>query len=341
MIFCLFALALPVSGLEIQAPQVPSAAAEAMPEQTASFGQGLLELLEKGLYRIRPDLKEAVLVAAQVVILVLAVSVLSLFPAGAGKTAMLTGSLAVASVLFGGANAMILLAKDTVDRLSGYGKLLLPVMAGGLAAQGGVTSSAGLYLGTAFLDAFLSDLLSGVYVPLVYIYLALAAGSSACGEDILKKWKDLIRSGTVWSLKTLLTVFTTYMSITGVVSGATDAAALKATKVSISSLVPVVGGVLSEASEAVLISAGVLKNAAGMYGIFALLALALDPFLKIGVHYLIWKGVTLVCSLFGTKHLAALTEDFSSAMGLLLGMTGAACLLQLISTVCFMKGVAY
>ena len=128
------------------------------------------------------------------------------------------------------------------------------------------------------------------------------------------------------------------MSITGVVSGTTDAAVLKTTKVTISSVVPVVGGILSDASEAVLVSAGLMKNAAGIYGIFAVLAVFLLPFLRVGVQYLLLKFTAAVCSIFAPKSITELIGDFSTAMGLLLAMTGSVCLLQLISTVCFMKG---
>ena len=39
------------------------------------------------------------------------------------------------------------------------------------------------------------------------------------------------------------------------------------------------------------------------------------------------------------RELTELIGDFSTAMGLLLAMTGSECLLLLISTVCFLKGV--
>ena len=70
-----------------------------------------------------------------------------------------------------------------------------------------------------------------------------------------------------------------------------------------------------------------------------LLAVFLSPFLKIGVHYLILKLTAAVCGIFGEKGLTELIGDFSTAMGLLLAMTGSECLLLLISTVCFLKGV--
>ncbi len=174
---------------------------------------------------------------------------------------------------------------------------------------------------------------------MVYLFLALAVANSAVGEDLLKRMRDFLKNSLSWCLKTILTIFTTYMSITGVVSGTTDAAALKATKVTISSVVPVVGGILSDASEAVLVSAGVMKSAAGTYGILAIMALFLEPFLRIGLHYLLLKATAALCGIFGTKEMTGLIEDFSSAMGLLLAMTGSVCLLLLISMICFLKGV--
>ena len=156
---------------------------------------------------------------------------------------------------------------------------------------------------------------------------------------MLKKMRDAMKSVMVWVLKNILYIYTGYIGISGVVSGTTDAAALKAAKLTISSVVPVVGSILSDASEAILVSAGTVKNAAGIYGLFAVIALWIKPFLQIGVHYLLLKATGAVCSIFSTKEATDLIRDFSSALGLLLAMTGAICLMLLISLVCFLKGV--
>jgi stage III sporulation protein AE len=226
-----------------------------------------------------------------------------------------------------------------VSELSDYGKLLLPVMTAAMAAQGGVSTSAALYMGTAIFDAVLGQFISKLLVPLLYIFLCLTMAHSAMADGQLKKMRDFVKWLMVWGLKTVLYVFTGYMSITGVISGSTDAAAVKAAKLTISGMVPVVGGILSDASESVLVGAGVMKTAVGMYGALALLAICAEPFLRIGIQYLVLKITGAVCELFGSKQLTALIQDFSGAMGILLAMTGSMCLLLLISTVCFMKGV--
>lgn len=337
--FCLLSvLCVPVSGAEYIAPQIPESSQDMMPS-TSSFGEGLMELMNKALEKVVPEYHRAVSIGLSVIGIILFISCVGVIPADVHRPAEIAGICAVSALLFSNANTMVDLGSTTIQNISEYGKLLLPVMTAALAAQGGLTSSAALYAGTALIGSFLNSLISGLLLPMVYYYLALAVGNAVIGEQVLKNIRDLIKSFMGWCLKTLLTVFTTYMGITGVVSGTTDAAALKATKVTIASVVPVVGGILSDASEAVLVSAGLARNAAGIYGILAILALYALPFLRIGVHYLALRATAGLCSVIGSKSVVELIGDFSSAMGLILAMTGSVCLLQLISTVCFLKGV--
>ena len=105
-------------------------------------------------------------------------------------------------------------------------------------------------------------------------------------------------------------------------------------------MVPVVGNIISDASEAVLVSAGLLKNAAGVYGLLAIISIWIGPFLQIGIQYILLKVTSGLCEMFAVKQISGLIKDFAGAMGLVLAMTGSICLMFLISTICFMKGVA-
>lgn len=333
------ALIMPVQGAELTAPEPPGNAGSYMPEDTSDFAAGFWYILGKAIGAVRPDLKEAGKVCLGLIGSVLLVSILHSVSDPVKRTANLAGTAAIGGALLLSVNSMLSLASKTVTDMCNYGKLLLPVMTSALAAQGAGASSAALYTGTALFVDWISQIISAVLVPGVYLFLALAIVNSAIAEPILKRVGDLIKWVASWSLKTLLTLFMGYMSITGVISGTADATAVKVMKTAISTAVPVVGGILSNATESVLVGAGLMKNAAGIYGIFAVLAIFLDPFMKIGVHYLMLKVTGGVCGVFGCTQMTDLVEDFSSAMGLLLGMTGTVCVLLLFSTVCFLKGV--
>ncbi len=339
LLLLVFCLAMPVGAMDYTAPTVPGEAEDLMPAETESFAAGLWEILRNALEELDPELTQAAKTCVALVAIVLLSSVLQLLPGSTGPVVEMAAAVAVALVLLQQTVSLIQLGAATVTQLSEYGKLLLPVMTAAMAAQGGVTSATALYVGTAAFDALLGLLISNVLIPLVYMYLILATVGCAAGVDRLKKIQDFVKWLCTWLLKTGLYIFTGILGVTGVVSGTTDAATLKATKLTLSGMVPVVGGILSDASEAVLVGAGVMKNAAGVYGLLAVAALFVTPFLRISIQYLMLKLTAALCGSFDVKRPSALVGSFSGAMGLLLGMTGSMTILLLISTVCFMKGV--
>lgn len=332
-------LACPVSALDLEAPEVPKSGRDLMPYDTESFSEGVWSILQEALARVRPDLLSALRSAGGLVAISLLISSVKLIPGCQERVSELAGVASVSLMLLGTSGSMIRLAAETVEELSAYGKLLFPVLTAGLAAQGCSVTSGALYAGTLAFDTILSALLSSVVVPIVYILLCLSVLFAATGHDLIGKMRDLCKWICTWSLKIILYVFTGYMGITGVVSGTTDAASLKATKLVISGMVPVVGGILSDSSEAVLAGAGIMKNAAGVYGLLCVLAVCIGPFLKIGTFYILHKSAYGICGIFPVKQTNALIKDFSGAMGILLAMTGTVCLFLMISIVCFMKGV--
>ena len=322
-----------MTNFDLTAPTVPGVSVA----ENQTFSEALLEILGDAVAHFQPDLRDAAGVCLAVLAAVAALSLLTMLP-GKKIGIQLAGAMVVATILLEPAHALIALGADTVQELGEYEKLLLPVLTAALAAQGGVGTSAALYAGTAAFNALLSNLTSRLLVPMLYMYLALAVGHAALGEEMLKKLRDMVKSSAVWGLKTMLYVYTGYITVTGVVSGTTDASLLKAAKLTISGAVPVVGGILSDASEAVLAGAAAVKNAAGIYGLLAVLSLWIGPFLRIGVHYLLVKAVGAVSGVFGVEGASNVIDAFSAAMGLLLAMTGAVCLMLIISTICFLRG---
>lgn len=332
-------LTIPVHAEEWAPPEAPDSAQELMPVETESFGEGLWKIVTSAFATLQPKLAEAAKVCLSLIAVMLLTAILRSIPGSSGNVLEFAATIGIGTLLLSAGNSMIALASDTVKEMSEYGRLLLPVMTGALAAQGGTTSATALYAGTAVFDTVLTSLTDRLLVPMVYMFLALGAAAAATGEGGVGKLKALLKWLVSWAMKGILYLFTGYMGITGAVTGTADAAAVKAAKLTISSFVPVVGGILSDASETVIVGAGVVKNAIGIYGLLAVIATCITPFLQIGLQYLMLKVTGAICTSFELKRAAGLIDDFSSAMGMLLGMTGTVCVLLLISTVCFMKAV--
>lgn len=339
IVILLSSLTMPVQAQQITAPIAPDRALELMPAQQGSFAQDLWYVVRTAISKLEPQIVESGKICFSIIAIAVMMSILYTVPGMSRKTVELCGCVAIGCMLLGTAGALTEAAADTVQEMSSYAKLFLPVITAAFAAQGGVTGSAALYTGTAVFDAVLTSLISVVLIPMVYISIALSIAKGALDDKMIIRLQRSVDRVLIWSLKTVLYVFTGYMTITGVVSGSTDQAALKATKITISGMIPVVGGIMSDASEAILVGAGAVKNTVGIYGLIAIIAIAIGPFFRIGIQYLMLKLTAAICSILCDKGVTGLVEDLSSAMGALLAMTGAVCLMLLISIICFMKGV--
>lgn len=330
----------PVGATAFTPPVVPQNVEHLMPDETSSFGEGLWYVLSESLVKLQPSFMKAIRICVSLIFVSLLVGLFSELASNVRSVIGTVGTITIGVILFQPVNAFIQLGTETVTQISQYGNLLLPVMSGALAAQGAVTKSGAIYAATVLFDALLSTAVSQLLIPLVYVYLCLSVTYNVFSQPLIIQMGKFLKWVMTWGLKTVLYIFTGYISITGVVGGTTDAAMLKATKLTISGMVPVVGNIISDASEAVLVSAEFMKNAVGIYGLLAIVSIWIGPFLQIGIQYILLKVTSGICEMFAAKQISGLIKDFSAAMGLVLAMTGSVCLMFLISTICFMKGVA-
>ncbi len=340
LIFLMSLITIPVSAMEFTPPKVPEMGEDAMPDTYDTFAEGLWYVIRSALGKLQPSFASACTTCLSLIAVALLTNMVTGFSAGQDRTIRLVGTVMIGCLMLQQADIFVHLSREVITQLSDYGKLLLPVMAAAHAAQGGTTGAAAIYGGTLLFDSVLTTAISAILIPLVYIYMAISVANSAFGNETIKELSAFIKWITSWILKIILYIFTGYISITGVISGTTDAAAIKAAKLAISSVVPMVGGIMSDASETILVSAGLMKNAVGIYGLLAIASVWIGPFLQIGVQYLLLKATGAICVVISGKDNSVLVRDFSVSMGFLLAMTGAVCVMLLISIVCFMKGVS-
>ena len=332
-------LSLPVRAMDFSAPEAPESAEEFLPKEADTFAEGLWNVLAAAVSALEPSLAGAVKSCVRLFGAMLLVALAGQVLPKGQAVLELTGTAAVAALLLEPSGSLLELGVETVRDLQEYGMLLLPVLASALAATGGVTASTGLYVGTAAFNTLLSAAIPSLMLPIFRLLLALSIAHGAVGEPILERLGALVRFCAEWALKLGLYLFTGYMAVTGVVSGAADALAGKAAKIAVSGAVPVVGGILSDAADAVLLSAATLGSGAGIWGILTVLAVFLAPALRIGVQYLLLKLTAAAGEALGCGRCAAVVGDFTGVLGLLMALCWTQAVMLLITSVCFLKGM--
>lgn len=306
--------------------------------QGIDLDQGLEAIFETGSEQLHGVVQKAARSGVLLLVIVLFCSMADgMSEIGQAKdgisVATLVGAIAVAAVAVADIHALIGLGREAIGRMETLSKVLVPAMAVVTAAAGAPASAAARQLATMFFADVLLTVINRMLLPLVYAYVAASTANAALGNEGVKKMAELIQWLVTSVLTVLLLLFVGYLSVSGVIAGATDAVAIKAAKFAVSGMVPVVGGILSDAAETVLAGAGILKNSVGVAGMLAVLAICVTPFLQLGVHYLAYKLTAALTATVSEGRIAGLISAIGGAFGLVLGMTGSCALLLLISAV--------
>lgn len=310
------------------------------PSGTADFGKELTRMLGRAVSGLETPLHAALRTGCMLLAVVLLCAVCGNFELELPvRSVTLGGALGITAVCTVSLRSMIGLAADTLDRVGTFTTMLLPVMSAALTASGGMTSGSALYVGSTLFMDVLVRLIRSVLIPMTYAFVAVSTAECAAGDGRLSQLRECIGWFIRLALKGVVALFTAYLAITGIASGSADAAAVKAAGSALGAAVPVVGGMLSDAAGSILAGANFLKTTAGIFGMLALAAIGMTPFLQIGVHYLVLKLTAAVGGTVASGAHAKLLENLSSAMGYMLAMTGSSILMAMISCCCFMKAV--
>ena len=298
----------------------------------ADLNMGLQALWGSGQAQAGTALQKALRSGVTLLILVMICQVASgFFPEGTPDAVFLGGAAAVTLTASSNLNSMMGLGRSAIDALDTFSKVLLPTLTAASAATGSAAAAYVRQSATMLFADLLITVIGQLILPMVYAYVALCAAQTALGNDGLGKLAGFIKWGSISILTVLLLAFTAYLTISDAIAGSADAVVMKTTKFTISTFIPVLGGILADATESVLAGTVLLKNAVGVLGLITVLGICLTPFLQLGIHYLIYKVAAALASIVADKRLSNLIDSISGAFGLVMGMTGTCGVLLLIS----------
>lgn len=319
---------------------LPEAARRCLGDETdnLSLTEGVGQILRGTLENGNGAIKNAVGMGTQILAIVLLCGMLRDFGDGVGSSAVeLAAVLAIGMCCMGRVSGFFTRASETVDSMSAFSGFLFSTLAAATAATGAVGTSTALYGATSAVCSLMTRGLQLVFLPAISCYMALMLADYAVGDGGLSMVGDMLKQLVTGALKLSVIAFTAYLSITGVVSGSADSAAVKAAKLAISTSVPVVGSMIADASETLLVSAGLIRSSVGVFGLLGVIAVSIGPFFETAMGYLGLKCTAAAASAVGEKQLSGLISAMAGAVGLITALTGVCTLLLLIGCVCFIR----
>ncbi len=180
-------------------------------------------------------------------------------------------------------------AKEAIAGMVHFMIAMIPLLLTVLASMGNVVTVSVMHPLIVFMIHTIGTLIYSVVFPLLFFSAVLHIVSSLSDKYKVTHLAILLRNISVGILGVCLTVFLGVISVQGVSAGTTDGVTLRTAKYVTGNFVPVVGRMLSDASDTVIGASLLVKNAIGLFGVIVIVLLCIFPALKILALALIYN----------------------------------------------------
>lgn len=243
----------------------------------------------------------------------------------------------IVTVIMSNFTDIIKLVQDTTGNLIGFMNALVPLLITLMMYTGSITTSSVVEPIILFMINFIGNIIQNLIIPFVLVLTSLVIISKISDKVHIDKLSKFFKSGIVWFLGVVLTVFVGVVSLEGTLSSSVDGITAKTTKAVVSSEIPVVGKILGDAVDTVLGCGIVLKNAVGLVGVVIVIGICIMPILKLFVLSVSYKLLSTVVQPIADEKIIDLLEQIGDIFKIFLGILCAISFMLIIGTTLVLK----
>ncbi len=223
-------------------------------------------------------------------------------------------ALCVSLVLAARISPSVTLGASSVKIASDFVFAFVPVFAAIVAASGGITASFSSNALLLTLAQALSLISSNVFIPVINCFLGIGICSGLRAELNLQRLVYSIKWGLTTAVSFLSGVFVSVLSIKTAVASKADELGLRSIRFMLSSVVPVVGGTLSEGLVSIQSYSSLIKSSVGIVGIVAIALVFIPAIIETALWRFSLSGALIICDVFGDKSVSLVITAFKDTM---------------------------
>ena len=236
------------------------------------------------------------------------------------KIAYFVQYLMIVSLVIQSFSSILQLTKETISNLCSFINLLIPLLTTLMITTGCINISNIFQPFILFLSSSIGNLFSSIIIPILLVSISISIVSNISDKVQLNKLSKFLRSSAVWLVGIVLTAFTGLISVESTLGSSVDELASKTTKATISNLIPVVGKILGDTTEAVIGCTNILKNAVGVIGLLIILGIVLVPIIKILILWIMFLITSAACEIIADEKIVKLIDQIADSYKVLLAI---------------------
>lgn len=245
--------------------------------------------------------------------------------------------IAIVTIIMTNFSDIITSVKETVINLVSFMNALVPILISLMLYTGSITTSSLLEPIILFMINFIGNIIQNLLIPMTLIITSITIVSKISDKIQIEKISKFLKSGMVWILTILLTIFVGVLSLEGTLSSSIDGITAKTAKAIVSSAIPVVGKILGDAIDSVLGCGLILKNAVGFFGVIIIIGICILPIIKLAVLSMSYKLLAGVVEVIADEKIVKLIEQMGDIFKILLAILTSLSVMIIIGTTLVIK----
>ncbi|MEZ4357622.1 MAG: stage III sporulation protein AE [Eubacteriales bacterium] len=270
-------------------------------------------------------IKNTLPIIVQIMIISILFAILSGFSPAFGKEgvsgiAYWAEYLLICGICLGAFISMFNQGITIIDGLSSFSTNFFPVMYLLLTMIGGISTTNLLKPATTIITGGISAFIKTFILPLLLIMCVMIIISTFSKTVKLNSFTGVAKSIIKWSLGIVFIIFIGFISLQGLIGGTFDGVSIKAAKYTIDKVVPVIGGMLSDTVDMMVVSSALIKNALGVAGIIMILGITFIPAVNLLAQYFVFRIAAAVIKPISDNSVSELLHGMSEAFMYLLAV---------------------
>lgn len=276
------------------------------------------------------ELKQGITAIVSILIIIVIHSVLKSIIENLGndsvsKIAYFIQYLIIVGIIVNNFTDMIEIVKDAITNITNFMNLLIPILITLMITSGSIVSSGVAETVLLFAINIMGNLISNLIIPLILVATTLSIVSNFSDKIHVDRLSKFIKSGVIWILGIMLTIFVCLLSIEGTLSQSVDGLTSKTAKAAVSTFIPVVGKVIGDTVDTVIGCANILKNAVGVIGLVVILGIVVIPIIKVTIMWALIKILSALCEIIADEKIVklfdAIGDSYKTLFGILISVS--------------------
>ncbi len=239
-------------------------------------------------------------------------------------------------ILYSSISSCIKIVTDTITATSVFMYSYVPVFSSILAAGGCASSGISYYVAILSVCEIIGFFMKNLLVPFMSFTIAAsvieAINPSVIGINISGSLKNVSK----WILGLISSIFIGVISVQGIIGQASDSLGIRTIKFAASSLIPVVGGAISDAYTTLSGSMSYIKSGVGVIGIIIIIFSVLTPVVTVISLKAVLSLTKGISTFFGQQNISSLLGGINSVLSIVLGIIACFTLIFIIATAVMM-----